>query len=36
MYTTNLKPQDGLVGYWKFVDGQAKDYSENGNDGVIH
>jgi len=26
---------DGLVGYWP-LDGDAKDYSGNGNDGVLH
>jgi len=28
--------EDGLVGYWNFDDGAAKDLSENGNDGVLH
>lgn len=33
-----IKPQDGLVGYWKFDEGSgvtAKDSSGNGNDGTL-
>ncbi|NEP89362.1 MAG: hypothetical protein F6K18_22400 [Okeania sp. SIO2C2] len=28
--------ESGLVGYWHFEGGTAKDYSGNGNDGTIH
>ncbi|NEQ76762.1 MAG: hypothetical protein F6K23_29315 [Okeania sp. SIO2C9] len=28
--------EPGLVGYWNFEGGLAKDYSGNGNDGTIH
>jgi anthranilate/para-aminobenzoate synthase component I len=27
--------EEGLVGYWNFEDGTAKDLSSNGNDGVL-
>ncbi len=28
--------ESGLVGYWRFEDGVAKDYSGNGHDGTYH
>ena len=28
--------ETGLVGYWYFEGGQAKDYSSEGNDGALH
>ena len=36
MNTTLTGQEEGLVGYWNFDDGTAKDLSPNGNDGSLH
>ena len=35
MNTTLAGQEEGLVGYWNFDDGTAKDLSPNGNDGTL-
>jgi len=35
MNATLTGQEDGLVGYWNFDDGTAKDLSPNGNDGTL-
>ena len=35
MNTTLTGQEEGLVGYWNFDDGTAKDLSPNGNDGAL-
>ena len=35
MHTTLTGDAGGLIGYWNFEDGTAKDRSKNGNDGTL-
>ena len=36
MNSTLVGNEDGLVGYWNFDDGSAKDLTANGNDGELN
>jgi len=36
MNSTLVGNEDGLVGYWNFDDGAAKDLTANGNDGELN